>query len=222
MIPWRELDRAEIPESSVPLLLMQRGSEFVIRLGSIALMGSEAHGSEEALADQVCERVSSRAGARVLIGGLGMGFTLAAALRGLRANATVEVAELVPAVVAWNRGPLADLAGRPLEDPRVTVFVGDVAGPMSAAAAYNAIILDVDNGPNGLTRDSNTGLYTRAGLDRAFRALRRGGVFAVWSVAPDRDFTRRLGAAGFEVEELQARARGKKGGRHVLWVATRG
>lgn len=219
MIPWRELDRAEIPESSVPLLLMQRGSEFVIRLGSLALMGSEAHGSEEVLAEQVCARIAHRLRVRALIGGLGMGFTLAAALRGLRADAHVEVAELVPAVVAWNRGPLADLAGRPLEDPRVAVLEGDVFGAMRTAGAYDAILLDVDNGPNGLTRASNSRLYSLAGLGRAGRALRRGGVLAVWSVAPDREFTRRLAAAGFEVEESQARARGRKGGRHTLWFA---
>ena len=222
MIPWRELDRAEIPGGEVPLLLMQRGEEFVIRLGSIALMGSEAHGSEEVLAERACERIAHRPGARVLIGGLGMGFTLAAALRHLPGDARLDVAELVPAVVRWNRGPLADLAGRPLEDPRVRVRECDVASLMDSAGTYDAIILDVDNGPDGLTRGSNRRLYSAEGLARIVRSMRGSGVLGVWSVVPDPAFSRRLERAGLLVEEHIARARGRKGGRHTLWVATRG
>ncbi len=221
MIPWRELDRAEVPGGGAPLLLMQRGPEFVIRLGTLALMGSDAHGSEEALADSVCGRLSSRRDTRVLIGGLGMGFTLAAALRHLGPEARVEVAELIPAVVAWNRGPLAHLAGHPLADARVSVHEGDVASRIAAGASLDAILLDVDNGPNGLTRPANDRLYSASGLARAHAALRAGGVLGVWSVAPDGEFTRRLAAAGFEVEELRPRARGGRGGRHTLWVGTR-
>lgn len=212
MLPWIELERAPVPGGTESLVLAQRGAEFVIRLGAHALMGSAAHGSEEELAERVCDRIAHRGRARVLVGGLGMGYTLASALAVLRPDARVWVAELMPAVVQWNRGPLAHLAGRPLEDPRVTVSEGDVADAMRGAAAFDAIILDVDNGPDALTRESNHGLYSEAGLARARVSLRRSGVLGVWSVAPDRDFARRLGAAGFAVEEHRVRARGKKGG----------
>lgn len=210
-----------MPGSDSPLVLSQRGTEYVIRSGTVALMSSTAHGSEEVLAELACDRIASRAGARVLIGGLGMGFTLAAALSRLSSDAQVEVAELVPAVIAWNRGPLAQLAGRPLEDPRVRVHAGDVAERMRTKAAYDAILLDVDNGPDGFTRDSNSALYATAGLQHAHAALRPQGVLGVWSVAPDAAFSRRLRASGFEVEEQRVRARRTKGGTHTLWVATR-
>lgn len=203
-------------------MLLRHGGEFVIRIGARALMASGSHGSEEALAEWACARVGDRPRARVLVGGLGMGFTLAAALRHLGPGAHVEVAELVPAVVDWNRGPLAHLAGRPLEDPRVAVYAGDVAGRIRAArGALDAILLDVDNGPDGLTASANDWLYSAAGLAAAFAALRPGGVLGVWSVAPDREFARRLGQAGFAAEERVVRARGKKGGRHTLWLAAR-
>ncbi len=221
MIPWQELGRATVPGTAAPLVLFQRGHEFVIRTGPHALMSSEAHGSEEALAELACERISDRTSARVLIGGLGMGFTLGVALAHLPATARVVVAELVPAVIEWNRGPLAHLAQRPLEDPRVTVHTGDVAEMIRTPHPFDAILLDVDNGPNGLTRKSNDGLYSGAGLAAAFCALRRGGVLGVWSVAPDRAFVSRLSVAGFEVEEHVVRARRTRGGRHVLWLATR-
>ncbi len=221
MIPWRELARVDVPEGTAPLVLSQRGSEFMIRLGSLALMGSHAHGSEEALAELACDSIADRPRARVLIGGLGMGFTLAAALQRLRPDANVTVAELIPAVIDWNRGPLAPLAGRPLEDPRTDVFEGDVHEAMSGRGSFDAIVLDVDNSPNGLTRDSNDRLYSPTGLQRAREALRRSGVLGVWSVAPDDAFSRRLGAAGFLVSEHQVRARRTKGGRHTLWVGTR-
>ncbi len=212
-----------MPGATAPLVLLQRGHEFVIRTGPHALMSSTAHGSEEALAGLACDRIADRSAARVLIGGLGMGFTLAVALAHLRPTARVVVAELVPAVVEWNRGPLAHLAQRPLEDPRVAVHEGDVADVIRASAgAFDAILLDVDNGPNGLTRKSNDGLYSVVGLGAAFRALRGGGVFGVWSVAPDRAFTRRLTECGFAAEEQIVRARRTKGGRHTLWLATRG
>ena len=222
MIPWRELGRASVPGEDAPLVLFSHGSEFVIRIGPHALMSSSAHGSEEALAELACERMAGRVGARVLIGGLGMGFTLAAALEHLPTDAQVVVAELIPAVVEWNRGPLAGLANRPLEDPRVTVCEMDVAEMIRGREAdYSVILLDVDNGPSGLTRSSNDRLYTPAGLSTAFRALRDGGVLGVWSVAPDHEFTRRLGDIGFEVEEHIVRARRTRGGRHTLWLATR-
>lgn len=222
MIPWQQLAQAEVPGENAPLLLSRRGAEFAIRIGARALMSSVAHGSEEALAELACARIAGRAQARVLIGGLGMGYTLAAALRQLAPSAQVEVAELIPAVVEWNRGPLAHLADRPLEDRRVTVWVGDVADRIRAmSAAYDAILLDVDNGPNGITRAGNDWLYSIDGLSAACVALREGGVLGVWSVAPDRQFTRRLVQVGLRVEQEFVRARRTKGGRHVLWLGTR-
>ena len=222
MIPWREIGRAVVAGEAAPLILLQHDREFVIRIGPLALMSSAAHGSEEALAELALAPVAARTSARVLIGGLGMGFTLAAALRRLQPGAELIVAELFPAVVEWNRGPLAHLAGRPLEDPRVAVRVGDVVVAIrEQAAAFDAILLDVDNGPDGLTRASNDRLYSLDGLRAAFRALKAGGVLGVWSVAPDRAFSRRLVDAGFGVQEVTARARGAKGGRHMLWLATR-
>lgn len=222
MIPWEVLGRAEIPGETEPLVLARRGREFVIRVGALALMSSDAHGSEEVLAERACARVADRAGVRVLVGGLGMGFTLAAALRSLGPGAQVVVAEIVPAVVEWNRGPLADLAGRPLDDPRVAVHAGDVAQAIGAAAgAYDVILLDVDNGPDGFTREGNDSLYSPAGLRAARRALRTRGVLGLWSVAPSPAFTRRLAESGFDAEEHGVRARRDRGGRHTLWLATR-
>lgn len=223
MIPWQQLAQADVPGEKTPLVLSRRGSEFAIRIGTSALMSSLTHGSEEALAELACARIADRAEARVLIGGLGMGYTLAAALKQLGPSARVEVAELIPAVVEWNRGPLAHLADRPLADRRVAVWVGDVGDRIRAAtAAWDAILLDVDNGPSGITRASNDRLYSGAGLGAARDALRVGGVLGVWSVASDRAFTHRLEHAGFSVKEEFVRARRTKGGRHVLWIGTRG
>jgi spermidine synthase len=222
MIPWVELGRAAIPGEDRPLVLARRGGEYVIRIGPTALMGSRAHGSEEALAELACRPLSQRPGARVLVGGLGMGFTLAAVLRELRPDARVRVAELLPAVVEWNRDWLAHLAGRPLDDPRVSLVVDDVGAAIRAArGAWDAILLDVDNGPNGLTRAGNDALYSARGLRSARVALRPGGVLGVWSVAADATFARRLEAAGFAVAESAVRARRTRGGRHTLWIATR-
>jgi spermidine synthase len=222
VIPWREIGRATAPGMDVPLVLLQHDQEFVIAVGPQALMSSAAHGSEEALAEQALEALRGRASMRVLVGGLGMGYTLAAALRNLATQGHVVVAELLPALVEWNRGPLAHLAGRPLDDPRVTVHIGDVGDVIQGhKAAFDAILLDVDNGPRGLTRGGNSRLYSQDGLAASFRALTPGGVFGVWSVAPERPFNRRLAEAGFDVRETTARARGAKGGRHTLWFATR-
>ena len=203
-------------------MLSQHEREFVIRIGAHALMSSAVHGSEEALAERAMARVANPETARILVGGLGMGFTLAAALRHLPASAAVVVCELVPEIVEWNRGPLAHLAERPLEDARVSVRIEDVAARIRQSEAdFDAILLDVDNGPNGITRPANDRIYSLDGLRAAFRALRPGGVLGVWSVAPDLEFSRRLDAAGFEVEETTARARRTKGGRHTIWLATR-
>lgn len=224
MIPWEFLDSAQVPGKGGELRLYKRGREFSIRVNGCELMNSSAHGSEDALAELACARVANRPKPRVLIGGLGMGYTLAAALHRLGVKARVVVAELVPAVVEWNRIPLADLAGHPLQDKRVTIREDDVARILKEkSCAYDAILLDVDNGPNGLTHKGNDWLYAREGLEAAFAALRPEGVLAVWSVSPERSFTRRLKQVGFAVDEVCVRARGARGGgRHTIWIAKRG
>ena len=223
MIPWEFIDSAQVPGSGGELSLHRRGEEFVIRVDGYELMNSRVHGSEDALAELACAQVADRARPRVLIGGLGMGYTTAAALKRLGAEARVFVAELVPTVVEWNRGVLASLAGHPLEDGRVTVCQVDVARMLQEMRqAYDAILLDVDNGPEGLTRQRNDWLYTAEGLDAALAALRPAGVLGVWSASPDRGFTLRLRLAGFDVEEARVKARGSRGGgRHTIWVAVR-
>jgi spermidine synthase len=221
MVPWIELDTTAVPGGG-SLRLMQRGNEFSIRIGRDELMNSRMHGSEEALAKLACARLAGRVRPRVLIGGLGMGFTLRAALDQLGNDARIVVAELVPAVVAWNRGALAELSGRALADARVSIREADVAKLIRAEpAAYDAILLDVDNGPDALTHMGNERLYDTAGLAAAQAALRPGGVLAIWSAAPDRNFTQRLRKAGFAVEEARVRARGDRGARHIVWVAAR-
>lgn len=224
MTPWILLDSAQVPGNGGELRLYQRGDEFSIRIvGHGELMNSRAHGSEDALAEQTCARLVDGLHPRLLIGGLGMGFTLAAALRHVGDHAQVMVAELVPAVVAWNRGPLGEHAGHPLHDPRVTVHEGDVARILKAEQqTFDAILLDVDNGPAGLTRRENDWLYSMNGLNAAYMALRPQGVLAVWSAGPDNAFMQRLRKVGFEVEEVRVRAHGTKGARHIIWFARRG
>ncbi|MCW6509155.1 spermidine synthase [Lichenifustis flavocetrariae] len=220
---WTLIEAAPIPGSTEELRLMQRGTEFAINLGRELLMGSRMRGSEEALARLGCADALTRGTSfRLLIGGLGMGFTLRAALDLLGPAASVEVAELVTAVVGWVRGPLAHLSGDALADPRVRVHQADVAQPIRAARGiYDAILLDVDNGPQGLTRDGNEALYSLAGLRAAWTALAPGGALAVWSAFPDRAFSQLLARAGFIVAEHTVRAHGKKGARHMIWVAAR-
>ncbi len=223
MIPWQLIGSAHVPESGEAIRLYRRAEEFSIRVAGGELMNSRAHGSEEALAELACARIADRSRARVLIGGLGMGYTAAAVLRGIGKSARVAVAELVPEVVAWNRGPLSHLAGHPLRDTRIMVRVTDVALIFrEERRAYDAILLDVDNGPEGLTRPANDRLYAPAGLAAARAALRPEGILALWSAAPDPAFTRRLSRAGFEVEVVRTRARAGRGSRHTLWVAARG
>lgn len=223
MIPWLLLAKAPIPGADAELRLMRRGAEFSIRLGANELMNSRLSGSEEALAAIACARIGGRVAPSVLIGGLGMGFTLRAALRALDASARVEVAELIPAVLHWAEGPMAEIFAGSLGDPRVRVELADVAEIVGAArSAYDAILLDVDNGPEGLTRQANDRLYDIRGLAAARAALRPGGVLAVWSSGPDRRFTQRLRDAGLTAEEIPVRSRGARGGaRHRIWVATR-
>lgn len=224
LISWQLLDSVQVPEENGDLRLYQRHGEFSIRVDGAELMNSRVHGSEEAMAELACARIAFRPCPRVLVGGLGMGYTLAAALNRLGPKSRVVVAELVPAVVAWNRGPLAALAAHPLDDDRVTVRECDVAQILQTEhGTYDAILLDVDNGPRGLTRKNNDWLYTRAGLDAAFSALRPVGIFALWSATPNRAFSRLLGKAKFEVDEKRVRARGPHGGGyHTIWIAGRG
>jgi len=224
MLPWIHLDTASIPGNGGELRLKQRGQEFSIMLGANELMNSRLSGSEEALATLAQDRIRERASPSLLIGGLGMGFTLRAALGVLPADARVTVAELVPAVVAWARGPMADVFKGCLDDPRVEIHEGDVAELIrSSKGRFDAILLDVDNGPDGLTRTSNDRLYDAGGLRASREALRPGGVLAVWSSGPDPRFTRRLKEAGYAAEVVNTRANGKRGGaRHVIWLAVRG
>ena len=221
MIPWVHLDTAAIPGEQGALRLMQRGDEFSIMVGPTELMNNRLRGSEQALATLTCARLQDRPRARVLIGGLGMGFTLRAALHGLGPEASVVVAELVPAVTEWARGPLSHLFAGCLDDPRVELRVEDVSRSIqSGPAQYDAILLDVDNGPEGLTRRSNDRLYDIWGLKRARYALRSDGILAVWSGSPDRKFKARLQRSGFAVDEVRVHANGSSGRRHVLWLAT--
>jgi spermidine synthase len=223
------IDTALIPGGG-ELRLFRDGEHYVIKLADGGdLMSTRQHGSEEALAQLACARIAARPGARVLVGGLGLGFTLAAALRHLQADAEVTVAELVPGVVTWNRELLGDFAGQPLRDARTRVHVGDVAALIRGARQpWDAILLDVDNGPDGLSQAANSRLYSVAGLRAAHAALRAGGpgalpagVLAVWSAHPDPRFTQRLQGSGFTVEEVPARALGKRGMRHLIWLAAR-
>ena len=211
---------AEVPGGD-ELRLYRRGDDFIIAIDRNELMSSRMSGSEEALATMTCDRLRSPKAASLLIGGYGMGFTLRAALGALGPDAKIAVAELVPGIIDWARGPMTELAAGCLDDPRVELIIGDVSKAIGAATRrYDAILLDVDNGPDALTRDANDGLYSPAGLAVAKAALRPGGILAIWSAAPDARFTRRLTAAGFQVEEVGVRARSNgKGPRHVIWFA---
>jgi spermidine synthase len=223
VIPWSLVDTAQVPGTAGVLRLMRRGAEFSIRLGDNDLMNSRLGGSEAALATMACERIRARERPRLLIGGLGMGFTLRAAQAVLGTSAQIVVAELVPAVVAWARGPMAAVFGESLADPRVRIHEADVVDLIRhGPSAFDAILLDVDNGPAGLTRKDNDRLYSLAGLSASHTALNPGGVLAVWSSGPAPRFARRLRQAGFLVDEVMVRANAAGGGvRHVIWIATR-
>ena len=222
MIARELLDTAQIPGGD-ELRLFRRGDDFMIVLDRNELMSSRMSGSEIALATMTCERLAGRKAPHLLIGGYGMGFTLRAALAEVGADARITVAELVPEIIDWARGPMAALAAGCLDDPRVRVHIADVGALIhDGRAEYDAILLDVDNGPDGLVRDDNGSLYAKRGLAEARDALRPGGILAVWSAGPDPKFTRRLGAAGFSVEEVVVRARANgKGPRHIIWFATK-
>ncbi len=221
MIPRILIDTAAIPGGG-SLRLIRRGDEFSIMSGAIELMNSRLSGSEEALATLAAERLRHVSQPRILIGGLGMGFTLRAALAAFGPEAALTVVELVPAVIAWARGPMAELFAGSLDDARVTLREADVGTVIAAEkAAWDAILLDVDNGPEGLMRTENDALYAYRGLGLARDALRPGGVLAVWSSGVDGDFTQRLKDSGFAVQEVATRASVKRrGARHTIWLAT--
>lgn len=211
MLPWTLVDTATIPGDGTEMRLHRRGNEFSIRVENYELMNSRVHGSEDALAEHVCKRVAQDA--RVVIGGLGMGFTLIAMLQCLGKRAEVIVAELVPAVVAWHRGPLAHVSGGALDDPRVVIREADVVRVIREGT-YDAIVLDVDNGPRALTSKGNDRLYSEQGLRNIVASLRPRGVLAIWSAGPDAAFSRRLRKTGFAVEEVRVRG-------FLIWLATR-
>lgn len=223
MIPWLQIDTASVPGADVELRLMQRGAEFSMMLGPSELMNSRLSGSEEALATLACKRIEAVKRPQLLIGGLGMGFTLRAALAVLGAEARIVVAELVPVVIAWARGPMAGLFGDSLDDPRASIRSADVVEVIqSQPSAFDAILLDVDNGPEALIRKANDALYHPKGLKAIRRALRPGGVLAVWSSGPNGSFSGRLRDAGFDVNEVGVRATTKRSGaHHVIWFATK-
>ena len=222
MIPWTLLDTATVPDGGGELRLMRRGTEFSIRLGQNELMNSRVSGSEQALARIACEKIRSRKSPRILIGGLGMGFTLRAALASLGTDAVIIVAELIPTVVKWAKGPMAEVFGESLADPRVRMVEADVGRLIRSDQTFDAILLDVDNGPEGLTRKANDALYNLDGLHAAHARLAPGGVLAVWSARPDVNFHRRLREVGFAVDEHRVRASASRGGaRHVIWIASR-
>lgn len=219
----RELIGTAIVPGGQDLKLFRRGNDFMIVLDRNELMSSRMSGSEKALAVMTIERLAARRNIHLLIGGYGMGFTLRAALAALDAQARITVAELVPEIISWARGPMVELADGCLDDPRVNLVESDVAELIEAGSGtYDAILLDVDNGPDGLTREENDRLYSTRGLAAAKAALKPGGILAVWSAAPDEAFTRRLRSAGFIVDEVAVKARDNgKGPRHVIWFAAR-
>ena len=220
MIPWEVLGEATAPDGT-KLSLTRRGHEYVILANGKSLMSNRMHGSEEALATFGLKSLPDPREPRVLVGGLGMGYTLRAALNHLPATARVDVAELLPAVIDWNRGPLGPLAEQPLADRRVRVLQGDVAKTLrDNPGVFDAVLLDVDNGPAAFTTDFNGSLYANAGVANARAALKPGGTLAVWSAWDDRKFEQRLRYAGFTVSVEHVRARLKQGGPyHTIFVA---
>lgn len=222
MIPWTLLGTANIPNNGGELRLTQRENDFSIHLKGVRgeLMSSRKHSSELALAELGCAHIQGVENTRVLVGGLGMGFTLAAALKATALSAQVVVAELVPEVVEWNKGPLGDCAGRPLDDNRVQVHMGDVAELFKTGqASYNAVLLDVDNGPEGFTHADNNDLYSIESLQTIRDTLHPGGVLAIWSAWEDEKFIKQLKKAGFKVKAKTVRAHKGKGSRHTIYLA---
>lgn len=220
MKPRELIATAKVP-GGVELRLIRHGDDHMIMVDGNELMSSRVGGSEEALAVMTCERLGKRDAPHLLIGGYGMGFTLRAALAALGPEGRVTLAELVPEIIAWARGPMEAVTAGCLDEPRVRLVVGDVRAEIGGAPKrFDAILLDVDNGPSGLVRADNDGLYSKRGLAAAKAALKPGGILAIWSAAPDAAFSRRLKDAGFKVDEVIVRARSNgKGPRHVIWFA---
>jgi spermidine synthase len=223
MNPWILLGTAAIPDSQQQLKFSRRGDEFSIRISGVQgeLMNSRMHGSEEALAELGCGTLQSVDQPRVLVGGLGMGFTLAATLKSVPASARVTVAELVPEVIEWNRGPLGECAGKPLDDTRTRIHIGDVAELLQQQQRFHAILLDVDNGPEGITHADNQWLYSLDGLAAIYQSLVPEGMLAIWSAGPDQMFMIRLKKSGFRVSTQTVRARPGKGSRHTIFLGQR-
>ncbi len=228
MIPWTLLGTAEIPNNGGQLKLTQRGNEYSIHLAGVRgeLMNNRVHSSELALSELGCAHIKNKESARVLVGGLGMGFTLSAALQSVTRSSTVIVAELVPEVIEWNRGALGDCAGQPLKDKRTRIHLGDVALLLTAKQAkqnrgddYDAILLDIDNGPEGFTHTDNNNLYSLSSLKAIRGALNPGGVLAIWSAWADPKFITQLKKASFQVESKTVRAHKGKGSRHTIYLA---
>ncbi len=219
---WNQLGEAPIPGTNQRLFLYRGKDDFFIKIsGGYELMSTRKHGSEDALGRLPCQRLKQPGTARVLIGGLGMGFTLAAVLAAVGSKAEVTVAELIPEVVDWNRGPLGECSGKPLDDPRTRVHLGDVAKLLRQSHdRFDVIALDVDNGPEGLTKRANDWLYSTPGIIAAQDALSSAGILAYWSADPDQAFHDRLRRCGFMVEEISVYAHGKKGARHTIWLAS--
>ena len=220
MIPWEHLGDARIPGTPDKLSLYRRDGEFSLRLARVELMNSRMHESEEVLARAALPDDRRAQVGNVLIGGLGMGFTLRAALDRLPAGARVVVAELVPEVIDWNRNHMGHLAGAPLNDPRTDIRLADVAEILKhSRSCFDVILLDTDNGPEGTSAEANEWLYADAGIQASWESLKPGGVLAVWSAFPSSRFTERLRRNGFRVELINARARRSKSARHIIWLA---
>jgi spermidine synthase len=219
---WKLLGKAPVPGTDQRLFLYQGKDDFFIKIsGGHELMSTRKHASEDALGRLPCQRLKYPEAARVLIGGLGMGFTLAAVLAVVGSGAVVTVAELIPEVADWNRGPLGERSGMPLNDPRSRVKLGDVANILRQnRACFDVIALDVDNGPEGLTISANDWLYSTAGIIAAQQALSPTGILAYWSAGPDPAFHERLRRCGFMVEEISVFAHANKGARHTIWLAS--
>ncbi|WP_158768463.1 hypothetical protein [Paraglaciecola sp. L1A13] len=222
MIPWTLLDTAAIPNNGGELKFSQRDKEFSIRLSGIRgeLMNSRVYNSEKVLSELGCSHLKNRKNAHVLVGGLGMGYTLSSALKAVDETSQVTVAELIPEVVKWNQGPLGNCAGNPLQDPRTTVCVGDVKMLLNTQKpTYDAILLDVDNGPEGLTHSDNNWIYSEAGLKEIYQVMKDQAMLAIWSAGPDYLFEVRLKKIGFKVDTRVVRARPGKGSKHTIFLA---
>jgi spermidine synthase len=221
MVPWEKLGVALIPNNGGELSLSRRDKEFSIKLSGIRgeLMNSRVYNSEQELATLGCAHIATSKNAHVLVGGLGMGYTLAAALQATASSTTVTVAELIPEVIKWNQGPLGECAGKPLENPRTRVHQGDIKALLNTnTPTYNAILLDVDNGPEGLTHADNSWIYSLEGLRSIYNTLQAKGVLAIWSASPDPLFVKRLKKAGYNTSTHIARARKGKGSKHTIFI----